>query len=383
MLYYQIPIFDRVIRKALGVKVWSLPQREVLALYRAIVLYGLRLCSAKESSRILRFLHPGDRIRLREVITADVNLILSMKGFIHYLIQNRIYKRLDVIDAFKKFELPICADLLNFLQDSKLLDKYSCKIAAKPPALTPKQVEKICVQELKKLDKFTKNYAYSKMRFLTTSNNIDLEDIVMMLKYGTCHTCYNNIGEKRDLYLTNNLKSNISSAGINIIKHYTSNKRQRLIKVQVGDDENKTEYFENLIRSSSITNDQGEDDGDLLERVVSDNDPREHAERKASLYLQTKSIIRQYGENSPEHRLAEILDNNCKDFVDWYNKSCNTKFTEVIEIQDDRGSGFLKVLQDYFNIRGDNFKSFLKTIAPRFVEVPEHEIQENQDVECK
>lgn len=55
-----------------------------------------------------------------------------------------------------------------------------------------------------------------------------LEDMCGPLEYIACHSCYNTIAMKRDLYLINSMKQSIHNEAINMIMFYTSDKRKRL-----------------------------------------------------------------------------------------------------------------------------------------------------------
>lgn len=210
-----------------------------------------------------------------------------------------------------------------------------------------------------------------------------LEDMCGPLEYIACHSCYNTIAMKRDLYLINSMKQSIHNEAINMIMFYTSDKRKRLSaleksnsgasQISYGLGRGSTQFFnrefQNKIISTTSIGDDGEE-GDLLEFKYGEDSSGE-IEQKASLFFIHKRIQEDFGKNSVQERLAAILGNSSLPFVNWYNltKRPDRNHSSVASIQECEGENFVKVMSDYFRMNLPQFQQLLLDFKPLYQEI--------------
>lgn len=373
---YIVPVLNNVITKAVPLNTfYSLDTNKVKRLYEGIIKTSMGLCSASEFNVFANFLESSERKNLRHFIRTEPKLLLNLRGFLLYICQKKITLEKEVLKAYRLFDVgetknltETCQNLeiLSLFKDLNIYSDYKEKLDSYPEVLTPDKVKRLCQDELKKLNKFINNFTYRKLRFIASSNNMDIEDIANDIRFRVCTSCYFSQMQLRDLYLTNTLKSSISSYGLNLIKYYTTKDRQRLVRTISEDGE---ETFQNIVSSTTTSNDDGEE-SDLLNVV---GDPTNHynsIERKVSFYFQKQKIKEQYGRESVHSKIVEILDNDCVAFVNWYNLQNNTNVTQVIDIQEEEGKEFLKRVQEFVNIKKPSeLQIVLSTLKPRFLEL--------------
>ena len=389
---YHIPVFDKIISKAIDSERYvNFNEEQVNILYRALTLYGLGLIKAKPFNDMLVYvdkkgkkrnlLEGNERVKIRYAVQIDTKVILSLRGFIYFLVQNNVfnipegneskitalayYFGLDVEDLW----------ILDFIRNQKLLNKeYIELIHSFPPALTPNQAKKICTEAFKSLRGYLRTYAYNKLRFICSSNNLQIEDMFSPLEYTVCHSCYNTIAQKRGTYLVNSLKQSIHNEVINTIMFYTSKARKRLEgnKIEGTEDYNyylgkgSSEFynteFENIVRSINISID-GEGSEDLLE-FIGGVDDSEKIESSASMYFLNKKILEAYGKNSLQYRFAKIVHNKNFDFLNWYNINKGTNEASISDIQQIEGDEFPQLLCKYFNITKPDYEKLVQDMKP-------------------
>lgn len=410
---YHIPVFDKVISSSMSPNRYvKLDKIQVCQLYKALALYGLGLIGASEfnnltaipvwvevktkgggKQRVLKnkdILTGSERVRMRYVVQTSVDVILSFRGFIYYMIQNNLTKikredNLKIYKLAKRFQFHYHnLWVLPFMNEYGILnDEFIEKIKNYPPAVTPRIAEKILVENFYKLKSYIQQYAYRKLRFICDSNNMTLEDMCGPLEYIACHSCYNTIAMKRDLYLINSMKQSIHNEAINMIMFYTSDRRKRLSaleqtntgasQINYGLGRGSTQFFnrefQNKIISTTSIGDDGEE-GDLLEFKYGEDSSGE-IEQKASLFFIHKRIQEDFGKNSVQERLAAILGNSSLPFVNWYNltKRPDRDHSSVASIQECEGENFIKVMSDYFRMDLPKFQQLLLDFKPLYQEI--------------
>lgn len=408
---YHIPVFDKVISGSMPPNRYvKLSKLQVCQLYKALTLYGLGLIGASEFNGLTTLpvlvteklkgggerqvvknkdiLTGSERVRMRYLVQTSVDIILSFRGFIYYIIQNGLTKieksdNLKVYKLARKFQFHYHnLWVLPFINEFGLLNEdLMNKIKDCPPAVTPRMAEKILVENFYKLKSYIQQYAYKKLRFICESNNMTLDDMCGPLEYIACHSCYNTIAMKRDLYLINSMKQSIHNEAINMIMFYTSDKRKRLsavekpdaVQINYGLGRGSTQFFnkefQNKIISTTMIGDDNEE-GDLLDFKYGE-DNSGVVEQKASLFFIHKRIQEDFGKNSVQERLAAILGNNSLPFVNWYNlnRYPDKAHSSVASIQECEGEGFVKVLSDYFRMDLPQFQQLLLDFKPLYQEI--------------
>lgn len=367
---YHIPVLDKVLKSSLKTYPYYLYKEEQInSLYKSILLLNMRFYSVNQFKKEISFLPKEDQKSLNENIRSNPNLMLNLRGFLYNIIQNNLVKKEDILKSFKEFEVSNNKsyfstlqnlEIIPFIRNTGVLKDYIQEIKSYPPALPPKEVKKLCVQEVKKITPYLKNYTYKKLRFLATSNVSTLEDLQSSLICDVCNSCYDLQGKYRGLHLTNSIRKTVTNLAINLIYYYTAKSRQQLVATDEG--------YSSKVVSLNVTNDNGEENS-ILNLIPSENPSQEIIERKSSLYFIKQRLVEKYGQESTLHRLAQILDNNCQDFVAWYNKQKKGSFKEVIDIQEKEGNKFLFVLQKYFGKTKEEFNTFLINAKPQFIDL--------------
>lgn len=413
---YHIPVFDRILSSSIAPERYvKLDERQLNIIYKALTLYGLGLIKAKPfndmffykevdakgKEKIRQILDGSERVRIRYLVQTDVGILLSLRGFIYFLVQNELFKIPEeknnlIYFIAKKFGLGReNLWILEFMNEYGILNEdYIELIHSFPPALTPKQAKKICEIEFKTLKPYIETYAYKKLRFICDSNNLQLEDMYSPLEYVVCHSCYNTVSQKRGKYLVNSLKQSIHNEVINTIMFYTSKGRQRLNSVgkspnaprdggYLGRGTN-TFYnmeFENIIKSVSISI-EGTNDEDLLEFIGGEDNSGE-IENRVCLYSLNQKVIDKYGKDSIQERIINVIENRNVGFVNWYNEINGTNLKSVSDVQEteeenfkfsDKGDktaegNFLQLLSTYFEINLPDFQAIIAEMKPYYTEL--------------
>ena len=373
-----IPVLDNFLRENFSEsRIWSLSTKQVDLLYKNIILLSANLLKTKDFNQELKFLDSLERKELRKAVRESPRILLGLRGFIFKIIQESPTKLKDIYKYYKDYELyrnsfntPISTNLLvlPFIKRSGILNDYAVIIKNQPKALTPKEAKILCKDELKKLHPYIQGYTYKKLRFIYHSNNMEFEDMVNTLECSICNSCYITLANRRGLHLTNTLRRGITNAGINLIKYYNTRGRRRLIA-----DEGEDTGYSNIILSTNVISDCGED-GDLIESTdIYCEDNREYLELRSTFFLAKKYLQEKYGEASIQARLIDILSNQSNEFITWYNEKYKMHYNDISSIADDTGSRFYSIIKEYFNLREPAFKRILNQIKPHLIEMPKVE----------
>ena len=366
---YHIPVLDSILKKSLSEKpIYFYNSKEMENLYKAIILLSMRFYSVAKFKSSLSFLSKEDLKALKNNIWYDHSLLLNVRSFIYALIQNNVKTDVDGLKLMVKFNLldknnynssSQNLDLLRLIKDTGILNSHFKQIQEFPEVLMPKEAKDLCQKEIKSLMPQIKNFTYKKLRFIANSNNCTIEDLHSSLVSAVCVSFYNLQSNYRGKHLTNFLKRVIKGTGNNLIKYYTAKSRQRLVSTEEG--------FTSKVVSTSIGD--SDDEKDVLDFVGSEDTNLKDIELRTSLFFQKKQVQEKYGEKSNQARLLEILSNDSKDFVKWYNKWKGTKFRNVISIQEEEDKKFLKVVRVYFGLDQNKWDALLKNIKPRIIDL--------------
>lgn len=362
---YIIPILDEVLKKSLKKKpYYKYTEREINELYQSIILLNMNFLSVCQFKRNLKFLDKDDLKRLSTNIRLDSTLMLKFRGFLFYIIQNSITERQQVLESFKLYGLTKGYSLgtiyqnlkiIPFLNETKILYPYFAKIKKLPPALTPKQVEDLCVKVVKQIKPYLQAYVYKKLRFLISSDYLTMEDLVSTLISNVCINCYNLQGKIRGKHLLNSLKVVSANTGKNIIQYYTSKARRRL--------ESNDDGFTNKVQSINIVDDNGEEN-DFLNLLGQDGDYQqtENQHYLSNYYIM---LLNRYGEDSKIVKFFKILTNTCDEFVAWYNgKRKNRHYVDVYEIQEVEKNRFTTIIKIFLKVSESTWRRLVQIIKP-------------------
>lgn len=366
---YHIPVLDSILKKSLTEKpIYFYNSKEMENLYKSIILLSMRFYSVAKFKSTLNFLSKEDLEVLKNNVRYDHNLLLNVRSFVYALIQNKVKTDSDGVKLMIKFNLldknnqnssSQNLDLLRLIKDTGILNSHFKQIQEFPQVLMPAEAKALCQKEVKSLMPQIKNFTYRKLRFIANSNNCTMEDLHSSLVSAVCVGFYNLQSNYRGKHLTNFLKRTIKGTGNNLIKYYTAKSRQRLVSTEDG--------FTSKVVSTSIGD--SDEEKDVLDFVGSEDSNLKDIELRTSLFFQKKQVQEKYGEKSNQARLLEILSNDSKDFVKWYNKQRGTKFKTVISIQEEEEKKFLKVVRVYFGLDQNKWDALLKNIKPRIVDL--------------
>lgn len=369
-----IPVLDKLLRDKLSdSRLWGLTTEQVEEIYEGLILLSMNIYKVRTFKSKLPFLDVKERMRLVKGLRNNPKILLGVRGFLCKIIQDDITDKGSILKNYDQYEIckneygtPSATNLLvlPFVKRKGLVQEYGQKIKKFPKSLTPNEARDLCEKELAGLKKYIHNFSYCKLRFITASNNMEISDMDGQLQYIACHSCYDSLGRKRGLHLTNALKQSIKNGGNNLIKHYTSKGRNRLQEVSTTEGEEHVDIFQNTITSSS-TFDDGSDKLEFIEEAGVSN--HEELELRSTFFFAKKKIQEDFGEKSVQDRMADILRNQNKHFVKWYNFQRGTKFKEVIEIQEEERTNFLRVVRIYLKLSQPAFLQMLDTIKPHFI----------------
>jgi len=370
---YHIPLLDNILKKScVEAPYYLYTTKQVEEIYKSILLFNMRFYSVSEFKKSLAFMPKKDIQNLNLNVRLDPILLLNFRGFLFYLIKNNICNKNEVIKSLDKFELNKQPkeqilrnlDIIPFIRETGVLTNYFKEIFEFPKVLDPKEVKDLCIKNIKVLKPSLKNYAYKKLRFIATSNNCTLDDLVSDLVYQACCSCYDLQSKLRSNHLLNSIRQSVTNYGTNLIYFYTAQSRQRIVEEENG--------FSSKLFSFNIGNAEGEEE-DLLNIIPADDSSKDEIERKLSLYFEQKRAIETKGKESAQARLLAILSNDCQDFVDWYNKTVNNKkeVTQVIDIQELEKSKFLETVQKFLKLEKDKktWNNMIEQLRPRLIDL--------------
>lgn len=408
-----IPVLDTMLKKHINEsKLSSFSNEQLEGLYEAVLLVGTGFVRAREfNKRTDKILNATERTSLRGD-WVNPQILLGIRGFIFDLVQRDVdlSNEQEVLDSYIKFfEKPFGIknqrenlQILKYINSS--LKPYLDTIKSYPPVLTPKQIQDICVKHLKTLDPFMKSYAYKKLRFICTSNNLDFEDIISVIREDVISICYAEAACKRGESLLKSMKNYIKQSAINLIYYYAAEKRQRLISTEAelrkqgveSENAQSCGYYSRVI-STDMKAYQEDQEGDLLDTLNIDSEEPTEYEKidfKQSYYFRMKKLqddakrqvaleqahmLQSKNEEDvlyykvaveKEQKRVEfvnILSNQNPGFVNWYNekKVPDIKMETVADVAEEEGSKTLEVIREYLGLTHGDLKNFLRTYKLR------------------
>lgn len=330
----KIPTIDRYIRHTLNSKERNVNHQ------KAVIYYLLRVCDHKGFKQLTLDITAAQRKLLRMNIRADASLMLNFK--------------LEALQSIKyhsnMFTMPLNYNALKLLQPAQLRLLKS-KLKMDIPSV--EEVRKECGVQLAELKSYIGKFVNRKMTFVSKGNQLDKSDLSNQLTYCAIQTYYNELPFITGLHLVNKVKSKIHSEGINIIKYYTTKKRQRMV-------EQEGQYVGTVVSVN-----QGED-LDLLERIdTKQSDPYERIDSDVTMNNLFDYYSRPNGDRGKKYEALCImsLQDHAK-FVEWYNAGHNTSYETTEDVYDAIHSSthFKECVRQFFKATKNSWDSFLDEI---------------------
>jgi hypothetical protein len=346
----KLPLIDNFIISIVGEDVFYENREELV---KCVVAYILRIYNHIHFKTHTSYLTSDVRKLLRMKIREQSILILNFKMAI-------LLSLFDIENAkgiFKKCNIDWGnRNVLPLLKEWGFISKLKTKVKKKL-LLYPEDIKNKCGKLIVGLDSYLNRYINKKLRFIYKSNNLSNTDIKGSLVSEGIMCYYNEVPFKIEEHLNNLVKSKITSTGCNIIKHYKTQKRDRLKQQEDGtflgtvisvNQGSEGEEFDVLERTDS-----GDNNGTSVFR---DTRYTQSLNKLKYIYL-TKNFDKKY-------QALNILSlNNDKKFLDWYNKERKKKFELVEDIYDFEGSTqFMKYVRAYFNASDRSWKSFIDEV---------------------
>jgi len=315
----------------------TLAYNDYINIVKTIFKVRCDICSASEMNKILHFILPCDRIKMRDKIRND-------KALTDY-----VYKIRTLIN--KGYKIPFLS-----LDDMLILKSM-------PEPLDDNQIGKYCEKTLKSLYNYIKGLTYKKLNKLFYINNdVDAEDIISKVYLIAYDECRNAIMSKRGEYLTNYLKLKINSAMLNTLGYYTSNKRS--ITIKDTDSEGNTTYTKRVVNES--VNSDDEDDLNIF-NIIGDNSTINEIDNSNLRYdLLKKLKVFASGSSNGEvvsKKIVEIILNKSNEFIEFCNKKYDKKFYDSLDVLETCGkTRFLELIRNYLDMPLSKIKKYSQSI---------------------
>jgi hypothetical protein len=229
--------------------------------------------------------------------------------------------------------------------------------------LTLEELDKFFSQKVyPEVVKKAKALAYSKLRFIAKSSNLDLADLQNELMIKAIQTYYKEMPSiKSALHVVNYIKRAMIHKSTNIIKEYTSKKKGRFICT--GFDKNDIRQFslltvsENQLNLSALSNDS-QDTASLENLSISSTDTSVKIENE--IYVST--LLNKYKAKTKKYRLLLILMGNFdEEFTEWLRLNKHCQLTEDNSDLQDRIplDNFRQLISQFLNVDADKVGTFL------------------------
>lgn len=231
--------------------------REHTLFTKAVIHYAMQLSSFTEVNSFLKpTLSTSQCYALHDMCTFDSRVTLHLKYALYHSITDiRGYDESACLATFKKYGLLE----EDFYQIYPVFLKYA-KHRARHLLLENPDIKFGTIQSAKdgcqklilssKMKTFVGKFVYRKLRFIASSNNLQLTDLEQDLLVKGIQVYYSHYPFGSDLYLENLVKRSIVNQGNRKILYYTAKCRARNIQDEDGN-------FYNPVRTFLITGDDG------------------------------------------------------------------------------------------------------------------------------
>lgn len=225
-----------------------------LEIQRAIILYTTKVVNVSKMKQLLKMLTSSEFKCIKNSFIGNYDILIKLKfaiincSFI-FKAQNDIANFLtEARKCFTNYKLTFQDDLMNLLLKHKdLIDINNIAVEHEVNSnLTLAQIENECLENINKIKKSLYYRVKYKLRFIYSANNLYLEDFLQELIEQSVKSYYLSTPYITNGHALNSMRLSAVNHSNNIIKYYTTNKRQRL--------SNKGEEgFENKIISMMVS----------------------------------------------------------------------------------------------------------------------------------
>ncbi len=208
------------------------------------------------------------------------------------------------------------------------------------------------------VERYVKFLTYKKLRFISSSNNMDWRDITGEIMLKVVHALYRICPtDKSDAYVTNYLKRVAHNHAMNMIKAYTTHKRGRL--VQVGTTAKGLPIFSlSVVSENQITavNESGEPIAydELGER----HNPMDEFE----LSFSVTQVLNRYRATARKYKFLRLLmGHDDKEFTEWLHQNGLAKRDDTnsdVQLRVD-SEAYLSMVCRYLCVKREKAKVFL------------------------
>lgn len=201
----------------------------------AIIKHLLHVTSYREYTKELSWLKIAERKQLRNSAKLDFNIVVALKYSLLNIFKNKGRNKAKI---FSDFEIADHSYLLDLLKHDKIYDRIigqtkNIQIQINNTA----EIRRLCALALNDVDEYIRKFVAKKMKFIVVNNNLNYHDIIADLKERAVATFWYEMPFRSYEHTLNILRRDIHNKGINIIKYYVAERRQR---IKANDDEEET-----------------------------------------------------------------------------------------------------------------------------------------------
>lgn len=194
--------------------------------------------------------------QFRISLSESGQVILNMRYYAAYLAMYRGLDSMVAEDNYRRFDLCRCDAVRIFQSVKRLRTMITNKIKSKGHTVkdfSPAAFDAVRLgfdKHYKELSKHIRIKTSKKLRFIFQFNNMDRRDfhaellICALRAYYKLHPC-----NRSDEYVLNYMRSTVNNRVVNIIEHYTTEKRQNLFSHGEGEDRS---YRLNVVAESQL-----------------------------------------------------------------------------------------------------------------------------------
>jgi len=208
----------------------KLNKNDLFTIEMALVRHLLHVSSYRDYSRETKpFIKTAIAKQIRNTAMADFAVIVQLKCALLRALRNKENDSDKLKAIFKSFGLSNHARLIDGLRRDRVYSKAVAKAKeAQIEFANTREISNTCAEILQSIDEYLRKFSYRKLRFIATSNNMKLDDLVADLQIKAIKSFYHVIPFKSPQHTINTIKRAAHNEGINLIKRYTAGKRTRL-----------------------------------------------------------------------------------------------------------------------------------------------------------
>lgn len=288
-----------------------------------------KLCDGKPNIRAIT-----------DMLSRSGGVIKNLKVWVFYIVKKRLTQHADRRKLAKQWDVPL-RDVNAFARITRPTLQYLQKLARKYAALTLEKLDNQIVQITNDTRTWLGKFVSRKLRFVIQSQGMERHDIEGQLRYKGIQGLLNMYPcVETSLHATNVVKRVMHNQGINMIKHYTTQKNGRL---QV---DGNGAFQARVISIDNVSKTRAGDDS------TEANDLKLDANRLLSSY------------SGKRRRFLELLCGNyCPQFTDWlldagYKIETNEELADRLKQKD-----YSKLALNFLGVEPDAGERFLKKLS--------------------